>query len=68
MNVHISDDNDNTDENLMTVNLDDDVTDDETSQPAANEKYFNISARRRIEEYMENKHLASLTADYFFAD
>lgn len=68
MNIQLSDDPASSDENLIVVNLDDDVTDEETSQSAANEKQFNLSARRKIEEYMESKRLASQTADYYFTD
>lgn len=68
MNMDLSDITDSNNENLMVINLEDEVTSEDTSQPAANDKQFNISARRRIEEYLESKRLASLTEDFNYTD
>lgn len=68
MNLHISDNTDSSDENSLIENLDDGLSDTEASQTETREKQFNISARRRIEEYMESKRLTSQTADYYFTD
>ncbi|WP_455217321.1 PA3496 family putative envelope integrity protein [Kaarinaea lacus] len=40
----------------------------ETVTKQTGAQQYNLSARRRIEDYLENKRLASLTMDYFAAD
>jgi len=53
------------DENMMMDETDEELSSEETSQTKLKVSKINISARRRIEEYMEKKLLASQTADYF---
>jgi hypothetical protein len=68
MKAHISDDADKSGENIMLETLDKDLSGEETFQTESNEKPFNVNARRKIEEYLEKKSLASQMTDYYFSD
>lgn len=68
MNLHISGDSESPDEITLIDDMADDLSDEETSQVVSRGKQFNISARRRVEEYLENKRLASLTMDSYYSD
>jgi len=68
MNDFISGDSEESDENLMMEEMEDNLSSDNYSQTKPEAKQINISARRRIEEYLEKKLLASQTMDYYFSD
>ena len=68
MNAHISNDSHESEENLIMDDMDEDFSKEEISQTRTQIQQINISARRRIEEYLEKKHLASQTMDYFFSE
>lgn len=67
MNTLLHDDPDT--DNAMTNLSDEDestLSGEESSQATSKEKRFDVNARRKIEDYLENKRLASLTRDFLF--
>jgi len=66
--MQVKDDAQNSDVNMVIESIDDGSFNEESSETVATGKQFNISARRRIEEYHEGKRLASLTTDYYLID
>jgi hypothetical protein len=68
MNEFISGDSEESGESLMMENMEDNLSSDNYSQTKPEAKQININARRRIEEYLEKKLLASQTMDYYFSD
>jgi hypothetical protein len=69
MNTLLDDDSDAVADNA-SINLideeDNELSDSENTQLSPKEKRFDISARRKIEDYLENKRLASITRDFLF--
>ena len=68
MTTRAKDDDYSTDKNTIMENLVDDFSDSESLQAESNGKQYNICARRKIEDYLEEKRLEFLTRDYYFAD
>lgn len=71
MNTLLNDDTD-TDADGAPNNLIDDERDElsgaESTQVTQKENRFDLSARRKIEDYLERKRLAAMTRDFLFDD
>jgi hypothetical protein len=69
MNTLLQDDPDSVSDNT-SINIPDDEANElpetENSQLSPKEKRFDISARRKIEDYLESKRLDAITRDFLF--